>query len=46
MTTGYAHSETDGLILLEIILKVSAILARPLWTTLMDNIGLDITAPA
>ena len=38
MPTEYAHSETDGLILLEIILKVSQC-ARPLCLTLVDNIG-------
>ena len=36
--TGYVHSETDGLMLLELLLKGSGI-ARPLCTTLMDNIG-------
>ena len=37
--TEYVHSETDGLMLLEIILKVSAALPVHCGQLLMDNIG-------
>ena len=37
--TGYVHSETDGLMLLEVILKASAALPVHCGQPLMDNIG-------
>ena len=41
MPTEYVHSETDGLILLEMILKVS-IMCPSAWMNPVDNIGSTI----